>query len=53
MDTVRLIDGWRQAVGLTFVLAFGSVACAGAPDPKDPYLRDPDSVATNEADMKP
>ena len=26
---------------------------AGEPDPKDPYLRDPDSVATTEDEMKP
>ncbi len=26
---------------------------AGEPDPKDPYLRDPDSIASTEAEMKP
>lgn len=34
-------------------LLFVSVAVAGEPDPKDPFLRDPDSVAKTEAEMKP
>src|SRR5690606_8296548 len=31
----------------------GSPTMAGEPDPQDPYLRDPDSDATTEAEMKP
>jgi formylglycine-generating enzyme required for sulfatase activity len=46
---------------LARVVAFLVAACvlipplaiAGEPDPKDPYLRDPDSEATTEAEMKP
>ncbi|MBX3438364.1 MAG: formylglycine-generating enzyme family protein, partial [Planctomycetaceae bacterium] len=34
-------------------LAVGSSLSGADPDPKDPFLRDPDSVATTEAEMKP
>ncbi|MGD9853557.1 MAG: formylglycine-generating enzyme family protein [Planctomycetaceae bacterium] len=34
-------------------LLFGSAAGGGEPDPKDPFLRDPDSAAQTQAEMKP
>lgn len=40
-----------SAVLLTLVLSSG--LRAAEPDPNDPYLRDPDSVARTEAEMKP
>jgi len=44
----------RQAglLSLIALVAAGS-AWSGEPDPADPYLRDPDSVAETEAEMKP
>ncbi len=43
-----------RASCLSLVVALGSLpALAGEPDPDDPYLRDPDSFATSEAEMKP
>ena len=53
MATVRLFDDLRQVVGASLVLVLSTAASGGTPDPKDPYLRDPDSVATTEAEMQP
>src|SRR5262245_49021045 len=53
MFRVRLSDCIRQAATVAVALGVGAVALAGAPDPKDPHLRDPDRVATTEAEMKP
>ncbi|MFO1093679.1 MAG: formylglycine-generating enzyme family protein [Planctomycetaceae bacterium] len=53
MFTVRLADRVRQVAAAAVAFGIGAVALAGNPDPKDPHLRDPDSVATTEAEMKP
>ena len=57
MSTVRT-SRWNWQVVSRFILitivSLASTAVqAGEPDPADPYLRDPDSEATTEAEMKP
>src|SRR5262245_20358601 len=58
MFSVRCSNAARQAAVALAVLGFSLITCAsglraGVPDPKDPYLRDPDSAAASEAAMKP
>lgn len=43
--------GW-QVVAMLFLVSHCSLQGA-EPDPNDPYLRDPDSIAQTEAEMKP
>ncbi len=38
---------------VVFILLMAASLSGGEPDPKDPYLRDPDSIASTEAEMKP
>ncbi|MCA9086999.1 MAG: formylglycine-generating enzyme family protein, partial [Planctomycetaceae bacterium] len=52
MITLRPSARCWQVACLGLSLAAGSLL-AGEPDPKDPFLRDPDSVAKTEAEMKP
>ena len=42
----------RLLAGTAVMIAFSTIH-AGEPDPNDPFLRDPDSIATSEAEMKP
>lgn len=53
MVTVRRRIVVRQAAVVAAALGLGLSVFAGTPDPKDPFLRDPDSIATTEAEMKP
>ena len=57
MLTLRPDSAWWQAAGCAFLVlvaaGLSSIAVAADPDPEDPYLRDPDSVAATEAEMKP
>jgi len=53
MVTVRLPDVIRQVAIVASLLTISGLVSAGAPDPKDPYLRDPDSIAAGEGEMKP
>jgi formylglycine-generating enzyme required for sulfatase activity len=53
MVTVRLVDSLRQVARAAIVCAFCQIGHAGTPDPADPYLRDPDGVASSETEMKP
>jgi formylglycine-generating enzyme required for sulfatase activity len=58
MFSVRCPGTARQAALAISLLGFCFIAAAsglraGEPDPKDPYLRDPDSTAAAQAEMKP
>jgi formylglycine-generating enzyme required for sulfatase activity len=53
MVTVRVPHAPRQVAILAALVSMVGAASAAAPDPKDPYLRDPDSIAASEAEMKP
>ncbi len=52
MPAFRLRFGTRCSLFIIGVCLTSSII-AGEPDPNDPYLRDPDSFATSEAEMKP
>ncbi|MDB4733660.1 SUMF1/EgtB/PvdO family nonheme iron enzyme, partial [Planctomicrobium sp.] len=44
---------WLQKGIFCLVILGSSIATAAEPDLKDPFLRDPDSIATKESEMKP
>lgn len=49
----HLRSTWQAASSLLLVVFGSTVLLSAEPDAKDPYLRDPDSIATTESEMKP